>query len=68
MSIEEVYQENGKLMAGTSGLRIGMLDGDLENGYVSVGTGISLIHSIQPVKEVIEEMMAGFVKGRIAIG
>ncbi|MDF2596905.1 MAG: diguanylate cyclase [Clostridia bacterium] len=68
MSMEEVFQENGKLMAGTSGMRIGMLDGDLENGYVSVGTGISVIHSIQPVKEVIEEMMAGFVNGSISIG
>jgi enoyl-[acyl-carrier protein] reductase II len=68
MSMEEVFQENGKIMAGTSGMRIGMLDGDLENGYVSVGTGISVIHSIQPVREVIEEMMAGFVKGSIAIG
>jgi enoyl-[acyl-carrier protein] reductase II len=66
--MEEVFQENGKIMAGTSGMRIGMLDGDLENGYVSVGTGISVIHSIQPVREVIEEMMAGFVMGSIAIG
>ncbi|WP_203624816.1 MULTISPECIES: nitronate monooxygenase family protein [unclassified Lacticaseibacillus] len=58
----EAKKANAKLMGGTSGMRIGMLDGDLEHGYVSVGTGISMVHSIQPVKEVIDEMMADYDK------
>nr|WP_206611284.1 nitronate monooxygenase [Lacticaseibacillus hulanensis] len=56
----EAKQTNGKLMGGTSGMRIGMLDGDLEHGYVSVGTGISMVHSIQPVQTVVEEMMQDY--------
>ncbi len=67
MSMEDVYAENGRLMGGTSGMRKGMMEADFENGYVSTGTGISVIHSIQTVKEVIEEMMAGFREGSIAI-
>ncbi len=34
-------------MVGTSGIRIGIFEDDLENSYVSVGTGISMIHEIQ---------------------
>jgi len=37
-----------------------MLLGDLDNGYVSVGNGVSLIHEIKSVKEVVEELMLDF--------
>ncbi|GAX02921.1 enoyl-ACP reductase 2 [Secundilactobacillus pentosiphilus] len=57
---KEVLADNAKLMGGTSGMRIGMLEGDLEHGYVSVGTGISVIHKIQPVEEVVNEMMVDY--------
>ncbi|WP_155286792.1 NAD(P)H-dependent flavin oxidoreductase [Lacticaseibacillus zhaodongensis] len=57
---DEAVKANGKLMGGTSGMRIGMLDGDLEHGYVSVGTGISMVHAIQPVQEVITDMMRDY--------
>jgi len=50
---QEVLDVNAKLMGGTSGMRIGMLEGDLEHGYVSVGTGISMIHEIQSVEDVV---------------
>ncbi|WP_461216009.1 NAD(P)H-dependent flavin oxidoreductase [Lacticaseibacillus sp. GG6-2] len=53
-------QANAKLMGGTSGMRLGMLEGDFEHGYVSVGTGISTVHAIQPVQTVIEEMMKDY--------
>lgn len=59
--LEEAFEANGALMKGTSGMRIGMLEGDLENGYVSTGNGISMIHSIQTVEEVIHELMADFI-------
>ncbi|MFQ3853209.1 hypothetical protein ABLV90_06320 [Staphylococcus sp. 2S1] len=38
-------------------MRLGMVEGDTENGYVSVGTGISPIKSIRSVKEVIDDLM-----------
>lgn len=49
-------EELGKKMGGFANLRIGMLEGDMNNGYVSVGHGISHIHEIKSVKEIIREM------------
>lgn len=64
---DEVYEENKKLMGGTSGMRIGMMEGDLEHGYVSVGNGVSLFDKIVSVKEVIDELLAGYNEGIIKI-
>lgn len=41
------------------GMRDGMLFGDLSKGYASFGLGISVIHSIRPVAEIIDELMKG---------
>ncbi|MFB6349160.1 NAD(P)H-dependent flavin oxidoreductase [Moraxella sp. ZJ142] len=46
---------------GGYGMRQGMLLGDLEKGYISVGNGITYIHAIRPVKEVVEDLMQDFV-------
>lgn len=67
----EAFKANAAVMGGGSGGRgmsMGMRDGDLEHGFVSVGTGISTIHSIQPVKDIVEDMMSDFEKGTISIG
>ncbi len=67
----EAFAANAVVMGGGSGGRgmsMGMRDGDLEHGFVSVGTGISTIHSIQPIKDIVEEMMSDFAKGTISIG
>lgn len=56
----EAIEANGKIMGGTSGLRIGMLEGDLEKGYVSVGNGVSFIHKIKTVQEVVDDLMVDF--------
>lgn len=45
---------------GYSGMRTGMLLGDLENGYASFGLGLSMIHEITTVNKVIEELYNGF--------
>ncbi|TCP16117.1 hypothetical protein EV693_11434 [Nicoletella semolina] len=42
--------------AGT-GMRLGMLEGNFENGYVSVGNGISAIDNIKSVQEVIDGLV-----------
>lgn len=57
-SREEIAQK----MGGTLNMRVGMLEGDTEEGYVSVGTGITPIKKIQSVKEVVEELMQDFVE------
>jgi enoyl-[acyl-carrier protein] reductase II len=47
-------------MYGEQGLKVGMLDGDIHKGYITVGNGISYIKNIRPVKEVVEELMGDF--------
>ena len=53
-------EETAKMMAGTSGMRIGMLEGNTEDGYISVGTGITPIKAIKTVKEVVDSLMQDF--------
>ena len=43
-------------------MKSGMLDGDLENGYISVGLGVSFIDRIKTTEELINELMADFVE------
>ena len=46
-----------KVMNAGTGMRRGMLEGNFENGYVSVGNGISAIDRIKSVQELIDELM-----------
>ena len=39
-------------MGGFSGLRVGMLEGDMNEEYVSVGNGITYINDIRPVADI----------------
>lgn len=49
------------LMQGTVGMRKGMLEGDLENGYISVGNGITYIKEICSVQALIDDLMRDFI-------
>ena len=49
-------EELGKAMGGFANLRKGMLEGDMENGYVSVGHAISFIHEIKSSAQIIADM------------
>ena len=53
-------EELGKKMGGFANLRVGMLEGDMNKGYVSVGNGISFINKIKSVEEIINEMTKDF--------
>jgi NAD(P)H-dependent flavin oxidoreductase YrpB (nitropropane dioxygenase family) len=55
-------EELGKVMGGTGPMRIGMLEGNTEDGYISVGTGITVIKEIRTVKEVVDDLMQDFVE------
>ncbi|MBF0785288.1 nitronate monooxygenase [Muribacter muris] len=46
-----------KVMNAGTGMRLGMLEGDFTNGYVSVGNGISQIDNIKSVQALIDELM-----------
>ena len=47
-----------KVMNAGTGMRRGMLEGDFDNGYVSVGNGIGAIDRIKSVQELIDELMS----------
>ena len=49
--------EIAKLMNAGTGMRLGMLEGNFEQGYVSVGNGISTIDKIKTVRELVDELM-----------
>ena len=41
-------------------MKFGMLDGQTDVGYISVGLGVSMIHSIQTSKEIIDDITQDF--------
>jgi len=41
-------------------MKFGMLDGQVDVGYISVGLGISMIHSIRTCKEIIDDITQDF--------
>lgn len=49
-------EELGKLMGGLRGLRIGMLEGNTDDGYIALGTGIGNIRRIMTVAEMVDEL------------
>lgn len=55
VSKDEIYQASNP----TSGMREGMLFGDLSKGFASFGLGISMIDKIEPVSVIIDKLMAG---------
>lgn len=53
-------EDIARVMGGTVGMRRGMLEGDLEEGYISVGNGISYIREIRSVQALIDDLMQDF--------
>jgi enoyl-[acyl-carrier protein] reductase II len=53
-------EELGRKMGGFANLRIGMLEGDMDKGYVSVGNGISHIHEVKSCAEIIAELTKNY--------
>ena len=53
-------EETAKTMVGSIGMRIGMLEGNTDEGYISVGTGITPIKEIRTVKEIVDTLMQDF--------
>lgn len=51
--------EIAKVMNGGTGMRLGMLEGDFDHGYVSVGNGVTSIREICSVKDLIDNLMQG---------
>lgn len=51
-------EEIGGAMSGLRGLRLGMLEGNTDEGYISLGTGIGGITAITSVAEVVEQLTA----------
>lgn len=49
----------GKTMGGLRGLRLGMLENNSDEGYISLGTGIGAIKAVRSVAEIVDELMLG---------
>lgn len=49
-------EELARVMGGLRGLRLGMLEGNTDEGYISLGTGIGGIKNILSVAEVVEQL------------
>ncbi len=49
-------EEIAKQMGGLRGLRIGMLEGNTDEGYIALGTGIGSIKEIKSVLDVVNEL------------
>lgn len=49
-------EELARVMGGLRGLRLGMLEGNTDEGYISLGTGIGGIKKILSVAEVVEQL------------
>lgn len=49
-------EELGSVMGGLRGLRIGMLEGNTDEGYISLGTGIGNIRRVKRVAEVVNDL------------
>lgn len=46
----------GEAMGGLRGLRVGMLEGNADEGYIALGTGIGSIRSVKSVAEVVDAL------------
>ena len=53
---EEIYNE----MHPMRNIKFGMLDGQVDVGFVTVGLGISMIYSIRSCKEIIDDITKDF--------
>lgn len=49
-------EELAEVMGGLRGLRLGMLEGNTDEGYISLGTGIGSIRRVKTVADVVEEL------------
>lgn len=55
-------EDIGKRMGGLSKMRVGMLEGNMDDGYASFGNSISFVHEVKPVKAIMDAMTANFVE------
>ena len=53
---EDIYNEMHPMRS----MKFGMLDGKIDEGFITVGLGISMIHSIRTCKEIIDDITQDF--------
>ena len=52
--------EISKEMRTMRNMKFGMLDGQIDVGYICIGLGVRMIHSIRTCKEIIEDITQDF--------
>lgn len=67
--LQELYQQNAdveqlKNKLGRGRAKLGMFEGDLENGELEIGQIAGLIHAIKPAAEIVREIVSDFNKAK----
>ncbi|MBI9042465.1 nitronate monooxygenase [Lutibacter sp.] len=67
--LQELYQQNAdieqlKNKLGKGRAKLGMFEGDLENGELEIGQIAGLIHAIKPAAEIVREIVSDFNKAK----
>ncbi len=70
--IQELYKNNPtqdqlKDLLGRARAKKGMFEGDLENGELEIGQIAGIIHTIEPAKKVLENIVKEFEKTKITL-
>jgi enoyl-[acyl-carrier protein] reductase II len=69
IELQELYQQNAdveqlKNKLGKGRAKLGMFEGDLENGELEIGQIAGLIHAIKPAAEIVQEIVSDFNKAK----
>lgn len=59
---EKATPEQLKALLGKGRARMGIMEGDLENGELEVGQAAALIHRVKPVAQIMDELVSEFNK------
>ncbi|MHB1278413.1 MAG: NAD(P)H-dependent flavin oxidoreductase [Bacteroidia bacterium] len=61
-------KEELQLILGRARAKLGMFEGDLEEGELEIGQISGIIHEVKPVKEIVEEIVTEFRGSQIQMG
>lgn len=64
---ENATPEQLKALLGKGRARMGIMEGDLENGELEIGQAAALIHAVKPVAQIMDELVNEFNKSTLTL-
>lgn len=64
---ENATPEQLKALLGKGRARMGIMEGDLENGELEIGQAAALIHQVKPVAQIMHELVSEFNKSTLTL-